>query len=161
MKTPVKKTETPTPQPATPPAGGFEMSLILKIGNEEFILNGQSYSNGINVNYSKPWKEAADLGPVADAIDAIGGVLGLTDLKTKINEFVEKGLPGPLQSVATAFFTAHIIITDLVIDTRGIDGTDKYAFGLGLLFTGATQPKVGTVTLEAFLLKYTYSKAHA
>lgn len=151
--------------PATPtpvPAGGFQISLVLMIGAEEYVLTGNSFKDGIKVVYSQPWQQAADLGSIADALTSIGTTLGLgADLGTQALAFLG-GLPAPLDKVAAAVLNSHLIITDLIIDTTGTaeGGLDVYSFGFGLKFVGQNI-SVGTVELEAFLVQYTYTKAHS
>jgi hypothetical protein len=140
---------------AIPGESLVDMALVLRIGEKEFMLDGTANSSGIKVEYAQLWKEAADLGRVGSTLEALGAALGLDDLEQRFTSFIN-GLPGFLKNVVAAFANAHIIITDLSINTQEGKG---YIIGAGLLFTGLPRVQVGSIRLFAFLVKYNYTGA--
>ena len=158
-----KDGDTPTPVPTPVPKGGFEVSLILMLGDEELVLNGRSLAGGVKVEYTRPWKEAIELGTFMDGVGLVGNAIGVSTLKEDVQGFID-GLPAFLANVVGAVATAQLILTDLTIDTTGtaVDPSDliaknHYILGLGLSFKAPI--KVGNVTLKAFLIKYESYKA--
>ncbi|MCW3105215.1 MAG: hypothetical protein JWO09_3655 [Bacteroidetes bacterium] len=157
---------TVDPPPTPIPIGGFEISLVLDIIDDEVTLTGRSLAGGIKVEFHRPWKEAPKLGTITEAISKLSKSLGLdTDFGTKMEAFI-KNLPEPLRTAGQAVTTAQIIVTDFVINTTGdvIDEKDQtaknvYQIGLGLVFLDKSV-KVGDISLKTFLIKYTYLTDH-
>ncbi|MCW3070351.1 MAG: hypothetical protein JWO44_241 [Bacteroidetes bacterium] len=144
------------------PATGLQISLVMQVAGEELILTGNSFKEGIKVEYTRHWDEAAELGTFNDGLAYLGKALGNETLAADVAGFIQ-GLPPFLKPVFEALTTAQLILTDLMINSKGEfeDETGKqdvYTLGIGLKFT--TDITVGNIKMQAFLVKYTYKKPH-
>jgi len=147
----------------TAPKAGLDISLVIMMGTKEIILTGDSFKNGIDVSFTSSWQDAPELGTFVDGISLIGRAIGQDDLGARVEAFIENDLTGPLQDLAEFIAYAQLILTDLTVNTTGdyVDAQGKqdvYTLGLGFKFPETVG--VAGISVKAFLVKYTYLKAH-
>jgi hypothetical protein len=120
-------------------------SLTIAIAGQPFTLGGKFDNSGIIVEYHSDFGQAASLGSIQSVADEIEKSLnfnGLSKIITDTNDLV-KNL-GPIAKIASAFETATIRITDIVINTK----TKTYGIGLALDFTTSNPlPELFGITL--------------
>lgn len=129
--------------------------ITISIGDEKFELRG-IVGAYLKVEYHKSFEEALPLGTIPEIVANVATALGVpnakdfaTNLNTMLTELESVPLVAP---VANILKTGVVKVTDLGIDTQ----TGKYQFGFGVDLAGE---KVGGISLDAFGLLFTYTKA--
>ena len=134
-------------------SGGVSGFVVIRIGSEEFRLEGKIGKN-ILVKYVAPsWEEAPSIGTIDEIANDVADALGLanSDFAENLKAFRNTLNNTPFGSVVQVFTENPIKISRIEIDTKA----KKYAFGFGLDLVNKTV-SVGNIKVQSFGLLFQY-----